>query len=302
MALMLGSQLLTDRIGWLQWIWWIPRWAFAVPVVGGYAVLLALEWRWSRSVPAERRRAGGWLACAVLASIACLWTDVGLPRSRPPGSLRVAFWNACYPERDEAGSAAEFVLGLDADVVVVTDAGLMLADGGAERLAGAGYTLARPGQFTLLTREVVREARPIYAARGRALSRFLLETRLGPLAMDAIDLPSETTMHRYNSVRAFVGELASLRPDDADIVVGDFNITRGSASLAQLAPGARDAFASEGTGWGATYPREWPLVAIDQILVRTPWVARRAEVVDPGAGRHRAVVADLIREPSPRAE
>lgn len=295
LAMMVGSQLLTDRIGWLQWLWWIPRLAFAVPVVAGFAALLVLEWRWWRSTPHELRRAMLWLGASVLASIACLWTDFGLPRPRPDGALRVAFWNACYPERHEARAAADFVLGLDADVIVLTDAGLMLADGGAERLAAAGYRFARPGSFTLLSRTPIGEARPVFAARGRALSRLAVETKLGPLAIEAVDLPSETTLHRMMSVRSFVGELEGLRTDDADLIVGDFNITRGSASLALLAPGARDAFAVAGTGWGATYPRVRPLVAIDQILVRAPWSAARAEVLDPGFGRHRAVVADLVR-------
>jgi len=55
---------------------------------------------------------------------------------------------------------------------------------------------------------------------------------------------------------------------------------------------------SKGTARSAhegPYPRVRPLVAIDQILVRAPWSAARAEVLDPGFGRHRAVVADLVR-------
>lgn len=295
LALLVSSQLLTDRIGWLQWLWWIPRLAFALPVVLGFALLWALEcWFW-KGAAVERRRAAIWFGAASLLSLACIWPDVGLPRGRPDGALRLVFWNACYPERDQARDAVDFVLGLDADVVVMTDAGLMMSDGGAARLETAGYRIARPGSFTVLSRAGIREARPIYAARGRALSRIDLETDRGPLAIDAVDLPSETTLHRYMVVRSFVGELEGLRNDDADLVVGDFNITRGSASLSLLAPGARDAFATAGTGWGATYPRARPLVAIDQVLVRGPWFAARAEVVDPGFGRHRAVVADLDR-------
>lgn len=289
LAVLVASQLLTDRIGALQWIWWIPRFALAIPLWVGFALLLA----WSPRSERPARRV--WAIAALVISLASTWSDWGLSRPRPQGARRVAFWNACFVERADAQRAVDFLLGFDADVIVVTDPGATFGDGGAERLRGAGYTILRPASFAVLSRLPVGEASPLYAARGRTLARASIESAEGPLVIDMVDLPSETTMHRYAAMTAFVGAIDGLRATAADITVGDFNITRGSASASLLAPGARDAFATAGVGWGGTYPRRYPVFAIDQAMVSgARWRAARAEVADPGFGRHRALVVDLL--------
>ena len=63
--------------------------------------------------------------------------------------------------------------------------------------------------------------------------------------------------------------------------------------------GFEDAFARHGSGWGGTYPREYPLWRIDLALVRAPWRVLRAEVVDLKGKRHNAQVIDLRRDASP---
>lgn len=307
LAMLLASQLLTDRIGPVQFMWWTPRVMLVAAAIVGFAVLLAIA-RACRWPAVEQRRLAVWLGVSAILGLACTWSDWGLPRARPEGAFRLAHWNICNPTRADAPPSVDTMLAFEADAILLTDAGLAFAEGGAERMAASGYAIARAGPFAIASRAPIVEARPVYAARGRALSRFVLATPQGPLAIDAVDLPSETTMHRYSSVRAFVATLEELGhlgsntgsnprsgPARADLLVGDFNITRGSASLALLAPDATEAFADAGTGWGGTYPRAWPYWAIDQTLVHAPWKALRAQIVDPGRSRHRAQLVDLVR-------
>jgi len=288
LCVLVGSQLLTDRIGFLQWIWWIPRVFLAAPLVLGCVVL------WLGSSGAERRLHGRLAAAAIAAAMFTTWSDWGLPKQRPEGGTRVVFWNVCYADRADAAPAVDFLLSLDADVMVLTDPGLLFAGGGSERMNERGYAIATPGRFAVATRIPLVEAVPLYATRHRALSRIGLQASARELVIDAIDLPSETTLHRYPSMRAFAGAIEPLRAKPADVTVGDFNITRGSASIALVVPGAREAFAEAGVGWGGTYSRTRPLLAIDQMMVADTWIAARAEVVDPGLGRHRALVVDLV--------
>jgi hypothetical protein len=97
-----------------------------------------------------------------------------------------------------------------------------------------------------------------------------------------------------------------------DLVVGDFNIPRGSASLGLLTRGMRHAFDQAGWGFVATYPADWPLVHIDHAFtgprieairyrVRNPGPPAAADVPEPeshpaggGGARHRPQVVDLI--------
>ncbi len=288
LCVLVGSQLLTDRVGALQWIWWIPRVFLAAPLALGCVML------WLGSSGAERRLHGRLAAAAIAAGLFTTWSDWGLPKQRPGGGTRVVFWNVCYADRAESVQAIEFLLSLDADVMVLTDPGLLFAGGGAELLNQRGYTLATPGRFAVATRIPLVEAVPLYASRHRALSRIGLEASRRALVIDAVDLPSETTLHRYPSMRAFAGAIDPLRASPADVTVGDFNITRGSASIGLVVPHAREAFAEAGVGWGGTYSRTRPFLAIDQMLVADTWTAARAEVVDPGLGRHRALVVDLV--------
>ena len=299
LAILVVSQVLTDRIGPIQFMWWIPRVMLVAAAVAGLVMLLAIALmrRWPAT---ERRRIASWTAGALAVGLVTTWSDWGAPRARPEGAFRLVHWNICNPTRADAPAAVEAMLAFDADAILLTDAALAFAEGGVERMQQQGYGIVRAGPFAIASRAPVVEARPVYAARGRALSRFALATVQGPLVIDAVDLPSETTMHRYNSVRAFVASLEELGhlgggTARADVHAGDSNLTRGSASLDLQAPDATEAFADAGVGWGGTYPRAWPFWAIDQTLVRAPWRAVRSEIVDPGRSRHRAQVVDLQR-------
>ncbi|MEX2219327.1 MAG: hypothetical protein WD749_11300 [Phycisphaerales bacterium] len=164
------------------------------------------------------------------------------------------------------------------------------------------------------------ESRGVHRDPGRAMYVELDTTGpLGrPIVVWVIDLPSDERLGRWavaGRARAVIESWRGpeLRADGAggfapgpfpgafpapDVIVGDFNIPRGSASLSLLTTvggtGALpNAFDAAGWGYCATYPRERPLVHIDQAFAGRGVRATAYETVDLGMGRHRAQVVDL---------
>lgn len=96
-----------------------------------------------------------------------------------------------------------------------------------------------------------------------------------------------------------------------DIIAGDFNTTRGSASLAQLLDSLgtyqhamEQCEGTHGIGWNFTYPRLTPLYHIDHVFVRSDSTtndslsaaslkARHYEVFDPAVARHCVQLVDI---------
>jgi hypothetical protein len=79
-----------------------------------------------------------------------------------------------------------------------------------------------------------------------------------------------------------------------DLIVGDCNTPRGSASLAIVAGSMSSAFDQAGRGFEASWPRKMPIIAIDQAFVGPRLRAVGYDVVDLGAAQHLAEVIDLI--------
>lgn len=305
LALFVVSDLLTDRVHAMQWAWWIPR-----PLLAGCALasFVAVEVA-ALAARVDRRelRANRW---AILAAAVCaLYAVLGLwrPESpRPADAVRLVHWNASYVESTAiAPKLVTLLLELDADVVVVTDPGLLWWGDGVERFAAAGFEITTAGRFGIASRIGVVEARPVLAQGRLHATRIEFDTRLGPLAVEAIDLPSDPWRSRWQTVVAVSGALAAQRSSGGvasgqrggkpDVIVGDFNITRGSASLGGFGEGYAEAFAAAGSGWGGSYPREFAWWAIDLALVGGRWSPARSEIIDPGAKRHRLQVVDLVR-------
>jgi hypothetical protein len=130
-----------------------------------------------------------------------------------------------------------------------------------------------------------------------------------------LDMPSEPRLSRWEmakAARSAIGGWTGAAMTEggavpmegvgfpaADVVVGDFNITRGAASLSVLLPGMRNAFDEGGAGYAASWPRQGyrtpiPLVHIDQMFVGGDVRAARYEMVDPGFGYHGMQVGDVV--------
>jgi len=137
-----------------------------------------------------------------------------------------------------------------------------------------------------------------------------------PLTLWIIDIPSDPGLSRDTMFRQAAATLAAYTgrsytrsvlnldvEDDAatakpgfpqpDIIVGDFNTPRGSASITHVTGGLRHAYDLAGRGWCPTWRRDYPLISIDQTFL-APWLnAAHYSGVDMGAGWHRAQITDL---------
>jgi hypothetical protein len=149
----------------------------------------------------------------------------------------------------------------------------------------------------------------------------------GPASMVVwlVDLPSEPTLWRMTSMRAAnraingwsgmyrvsngTGGWDAINSDEPfpepDLVIGDFNTLRGSATLKELAPSMKDAFAQAGHGRANTWtPRirnkylrqpmklaEWH---IDLSLIGHRWRAVDYRLVRRPVGTHDMQVVDLV--------
>lgn len=143
-----------------------------------------------------------------------------------------------------------------------------------------------------------------------------------PIVVWIIDLPSDlsipkavVTEQAAQAITAFDGPV--LLPDElgrwveqppptghlrgfpkADIIVGDFNIPRGSRSLDGITgihpPALRSAWHEAGYGYTATYPRIRSLWHLDQIFLQPHLQAVGFETLSAGSGTHRVVWSDVV--------
>lgn len=135
-----------------------------------------------------------------------------------------------------------------------------------------------------------------------------------------VDLPSDLSLPRAMVTEQAARAIAAFRGptlimDDAgrwveeargsaagfpppDLLVGDFNIPRGSWSIGTLAgmhhPALEDAWSQAGRWYIATYPRRWPMWHIDQMFVGERFRAVGYSAFSTGTGTHRAVWSDLV--------
>jgi len=257
-----------------------------------------------------------------------------LPRERDPSALRILAWNPSeWPPSVEEAIAAhepEVVLisnppwrsplstlasrvGTTSSAVmerfaclskhrVLGWAWLELDVSGAKLRTftwkGGGYTTHDVGQAMLLRLDTTEKL-------GR------------PITVWIIDLPSDWDIPRQRmmteaaaAIKRFRGP-AYRRTEDGldaidstfgpshplmqpDIAAGDFNTPRGSRSIATLLPNMHHAHTDAGWGPDMTYPRRPALLAIDHVFLAPSLRATRYSVRDPGVGKHRLQVAEVV--------
>lgn len=313
-----AGRVASDRWLWSQYLSWIPT---AAALVGAILLLLSA---WRISPPGRSRaRLVTALAIAGVAGYLLLieWRLHRLASATAPANpaLRVLYWNASTVSE---GTIAD-VLGRQAplDLAVIANGPWAIEP---ESLGAAGMHVARLNGMAVASRTPIRRwgftwlgitpdtDAPGWVDPGRAL--FIeIESPLGLLVVWVVDMPSDVRGSRWVAAGR-AGEVIAdwtgpaFRPDGAgwtpepasgfpepDVVVGDFNAPRGSASLRRLVGRLPNAFDQAGAGYPATWPRAVPVYQIDQAFAGRAVRADTFRTIDPAAGSHRLLLLDLVR-------
>lgn len=325
----------SDRWLWTQYLAWVPEeWTLAVAFL-----LWVPGWGLGRLARSPRRRAAAvvGLGCAVVAlhlAVSEWRLPNALTRRAPSGpSLRLLHWNATAVERTEQITGP--VLAQRPDVAVLVNPHSRVSWREVIESFGRPVGLIWENGFVILSRTpIIRHGsmwlglQPQQQGRwtdpGRALYMELDTTAtLGRTTVVwVVDLPSDFKLSRWILAKNAAAAIAAwpgpesvhdaaggvTRRDVApgfpppDVVVGDFNIPRGSVSLGMLAPGMENAFDQAGYGYAATWPRHGsgigiPIWHLDQMFVGRGGGGVRAaryDIIDPGFGYHQMQAADLV--------
>lgn len=282
--------VVNDRWGWSQWLWWIPA---PVALVG------ALVW-----VPCARLLAPDalrrWASITgsvslVIATGATMRSFSLASRAYGPDALHLVCWNARWPGA-QARASAQALVPWAGQVIIISNPGRIAEH--ASIWMRDGEERAEAGTFLLTGPVRVIEARPVVQGDDGFATLFRFEAPgTGTTSVLAIDQPSNPLRPRYAALARFAAQVrAAVDLRTVDLIVGDFNCTRGSASVHDAFPGFSDAWSLVGQGWGASWPRETPILHIDLALVADRLRVERCELHDPGVGHHRLNTLSCSRE------
>ncbi|MCA9295711.1 MAG: hypothetical protein KC983_04325 [Phycisphaerales bacterium] len=300
------GRVLTDRFGWSQWLWWTPTFiALAISLAGTLLALIPAPPRFGR-----RLRRWLWPIAALAISIYfCTIEHRIFSRANPePGGIELVHWtctmSAPHLRREHAAWAQTFT----GDIAILMHSAGMSFDPAMNDVRAHGYDVYPIGLATIITRAPLLEHRPIVVNRPYIvwMMKFdvsRLDTTMRTPDADTtltiwlVDLPSNPQLSRHDVSQRLRELIDSSTEEPPAVILGDFNIQRGSASLVQVFPDHVHAFAQAGHGYGATFPRERPIYHIDHVLLRAPWRALRYDIEDPGQGRHRRQRVFLTSSP-----
>ncbi len=324
LLVLLVGRVASDRWAWSQPLFWIPGVfpALAAAALGALALGAASLGRWRGG----RRGAGITLAlslCALIWVAIVEWRALNFLRPAPsPGALRILAWNATDVdpadfEREVTAQAPDILIAINPplrlDWIDFTARQWDLPpEEAAPRIRGRGAVIIASrfasnasGGTSLGLQGLVAGETEGRTDPGQAAFATLDIGGAG-LTIWAIDLPSDPDLSRSAVARQAAEAVASAtrreytlseRGDHyqlqeatgfppPDVILGDFNTTRGAASLAPLTDPLRDAHAVAGLGPDATWPRPRPLLGLDQAFVGRELGVWRYEVIDGGAGSH----------------
>nr|WP_246157532.1 endonuclease/exonuclease/phosphatase family protein [Micromonospora palomenae] len=283
LALLLGLILLlhaqiTDRGGLGSLVeTFLPWFGLFIPVL-----LIGALWRRSAS------------AVAALLLPAVVWLNLfgGLlgDKSRLGGDLTVAEQNVNADNPDPAGTARDLAAS-GADVLALVELTPQATGTYEKELAKAYPYHTVQGTVGLWSKlplsdtqpvDIQMDAGPLAATKpvdikmayNRAL-RATVATDQGPLAVYVAHLGSVRvnpragfwTAHRDRNAQA-LGEAIAAERNERVVLLGDLNGTMDDRVFASITSQLRSAQGEAGKGFGFTWPAKFPVVRIDQILVR----------------------------------
>ncbi|WNF28043.1 endonuclease/exonuclease/phosphatase family protein [Streptomyces sp. C11-1] len=215
------------------------------------------------------------------------------------GDLTVVSHNVDEGNTDPVGTA-RVLAAADADVLALEELSAASAPTYTRELAAAYPHHAVLGGVGLWSKHPLEEVKAVPIMPWTRAVRATARTPEGPVAVYAVHLASVrvsaagfTTGRRNEAARALA---AALREERAPrlVVLGDFNGTFRDAALAPVTSRLRSAQREAGDGFGFTWPAAFPVVRIDDVLVRgmTP---RSAWTLPATGSDHLPVAATLGR-------
>ncbi|MFJ1758558.1 endonuclease/exonuclease/phosphatase family protein [Kitasatospora sp. NPDC088134] len=287
-VLMAGNSLVPNGIGHLGSLW-----QTVLPWSGVGVVLLLLLAVLRRSVPA---------AVAVLAP-ALVWTVLfgpALVDGRAGGGDFTVVSHNVNEENPDPGRTARALAASGADVLAVEELASRAQETFRHELAARyPYSEVRGG-VGLWSRYPLEEAAAVEIMPWTRAVRATVRTPRGPVALYAAHLASVRvhpaagfTTGRRDEAAARLAEAVRAERLPRVVVVGDFNGSADDSALRGLTGPLRSAQREAGDGFGFTWPAAFPVVRIDQILVKG--VAPRAAWTLPDTGSDHLPVAAALR-------
>lgn len=287
----LTGRVVSDRYYWSQWLLWVPTLAVIPVAVAGLA--LTVVW------PRKRTLLAGWLACVIGLLVYFCFIEYRMFAKPPTESqgLRIVHWNATQ----DGGSDDQYIDALiagDGDITITTDAWAIPFRPRVYVWNEGTPPSMRP--FAVLTKLPILRLR--YLVNEDEIIVVLLEVdateRIGrPLVMYLVDMPSDLTLARAELARQARRMIDNAAAPPPDLVIGDFNITRGSAAMRIMFPGLTHAYDQAGHGYSATFHRGeggWLLYHIDHALLSDTVRATDYEIIETGVGRHRMQAVTIV--------
>ncbi|WP_372458543.1 endonuclease/exonuclease/phosphatase family protein [Streptomyces sichuanensis] len=194
-------------------------------------------------------------------------------KSGKGGNFTVATHNV-NAENPDPAATARAVAASGADVVALEE--LSDASRYEKALAGTYKYHSVQGTVGIWSKYPLQLSQPVDIKLGwtRAL-RATVRTPQGPVAVYVAHLPSVrvkfnagfTAGQRDNSAEA-LGRAIAQEPEKRVVLLGDLNGTMNDRSLAPITSQLRSAQGAAGDGFGFSWPADFPMARIDQIMVR----------------------------------
>ncbi|MHC4768786.1 MAG: exonuclease/endonuclease/phosphatase family protein [Planctomycetota bacterium] len=299
LAAWLLGRVASDRFGWSQWLLWMPTPAALLAVGLGVAGAC----RPAYAARPRRRRLAVWGVVGAALALYFLVIEHRFLRwgAGDPGTLTLLHSSLHLGPLANREAYVNRLADVGADLTVLSN-----------RLSGSDIQRFKDRRrepvedvtlwpFQVITRLPILEARSLVASDGITVAVFRLDAtaELGrPITLLAVDLPSDPKRPRYEIALAARRMLESVAAPPPDIVVGDLNMTRGSASVKTLFPVLKHAYDQAGCGYGATFRRGFPLYHLDHTLLADTVQAADYALVDLGIGRHLAQRVELVPAPA----
>jgi hypothetical protein len=299
--LWLIGRLVTDRWWWSQWLFWIPT--ISVIALSTVCVVLTCLKKFSKS--SRNSSLARWSITTLGLLAYFLFVEhrfftaaapINLARNTP-GQLRIVHWN-CQDQRAKPDEVIDCLRALDGDVIFITDLNWMTWVALQDDPLGTGNPPLSFGSICMVSRLPILQFRPLVSSPSKIIAAQIELDALAlvgrTIKVRLMDLPSDPRIGRTSLMHKTHLMLVQANADkelDADMVIGDLNTPRGSASLSIVARAMHEAFAEGGHGYGASFPRVFPLYHIDHVLLSSEWKTLRYDLVNTGLGRHVAQIA-----------